>query len=44
MYKYAHLPMGLSISPDFFQKCITQLFGDLPFVKCYLDDIAIITD
>jgi len=44
MYKYAQLPMGLSISPDFFQKCMMQLFGDLPFVKCYLDDIAIITD
>jgi len=44
MYRYARLPMGLSISPDWFQKCMTELFSNLPFVKCYLDDIAIITD
>ena len=44
MYRYKRLPMGLSISPDFFQKCMTQLFGDLPFVKCYLDDIAIFSN
>ena len=43
-YKYRRLPMGLNISPDFFQRCMTQLFGDLSFVICYLDDIAIITD
>jgi hypothetical protein len=44
MYRYKRLPMGLSISPDFFQKCMTQLFGDLPFVKCYLDDIAVFSN
>mmetsp|Transcript_119887 Transcript_119887/g.346392 ORF Transcript_119887/g.346392 Transcript_119887/m.346392 type:complete len:738 (-) Transcript_119887:6878-9091(-) len=40
-FRYRRLPMGLNISPDFFQKQMTQLFGDLPNVKCYLDDIAI---
>jgi RNase H-like domain found in reverse transcriptase/Reverse transcriptase (RNA-dependent DNA polymerase) len=44
MYRYKRLPMGLKISPDFFQQRMWELFGDLPFVKCYLDDIAIVTN
>jgi hypothetical protein len=36
--------MGLNISPDVFQQHMVQLFGDLNFVKCYLDDILIFTN
>jgi transposase InsO family protein len=44
MYRYKRLPMGLKISPDFFQQKMNELFGDLPFVIAYLDDIAIFSD
>jgi transposase InsO family protein len=44
LFKYRRLPMGLSISPDWFQERMTELFQDLPFVKCYLDDILIFSD
>lgn len=44
MYKYKRLPMGLNISPDFFQQRMSELFGDLPFVKCYLDDLLIFSN
>jgi hypothetical protein len=39
LYRYLRLPMGLNISPDIFQQHMMQLFGDLDFAKCYLDDI-----
>ena len=44
LYWYKRLGMGLSISPDWFQERITELFADLPFVKVYLDDILIHSD
>ena len=33
--------MGLNISPDWFQEQMMHLFGDLAYVKCYLDDILV---
>jgi len=39
--KCLRLPMGLSISPDFFQAHMQRLLADLPFVKVYLDDVLI---
>jgi len=42
-FKYLRLPMGLNISPDIFQRLMTRLLSDLPFVNAYLDDIAIIS-
>ena len=43
-YRYKRLPMGLNISPDVFQRLLIGLFSDLPFVNCYIDDIAIISN
>ncbi len=43
-FKYKRLPMGLNISPDIFQRLMLDLFSDLDFVNCYLDDIAIISN
>ena len=36
--------MGPNISPDFFQMMLSNLFADLPFVHCHIDDIAIAAD
>lgn len=44
LYKYRRLPMGLSISPDIFQERMAKLFGDLPWVKVYIDDLLIFSD
>ena len=43
-YRYKRLPMGLNISPDIFQRLMSDLLVDLPFVNCYLDDVAIISN
>ena len=42
LYKYTALPMGLAISSDIFQACMSQLFQNLPFVFVYVDDIFIL--
>ena len=36
--------MALNISPDFFQMMLSNLFADLPFVHCCIDDTAIAAD
>ena len=43
-FRYKRLPMGLNISPDIFQRLMSSLLSDLPFVNCYLDDVAIISN
>ncbi|POM81556.1 Retrovirus Polyprotein [Phytophthora palmivora] len=43
-YRWLRLPMGISTAPDHFQARIDRLLGDLPFVRCYLDDVLIITE
>jgi hypothetical protein len=35
------LPQGLKQAPSIFQRLMTRLVGHLPFVRVYLDDIAI---
>lgn len=40
-YAYQRLFFGLSIGPDVFQHRMDELFGDLPFVKVFIDDICI---
>ena len=42
-YQYCRLPMGWAGAPDCFQAAMDHLFGHLPFVICYLDDLAVIT-
>jgi RNase H-like domain found in reverse transcriptase/Integrase zinc binding domain/Reverse transcriptase (RNA-dependent DNA polymerase) len=44
LFKYTRLPMGLSISPDFFQERMAKLFGDLPWIKVFLDDLLIFSN
>jgi len=40
-YRYARMPMGLSISPFFLQAHLSQLFTDLSFVKTFMDDLLV---
>ena len=42
-FSYKRLPMGLASAPSYFQDKIDELFGDLPYVKAYIDDILIIS-
>ena len=42
-YKYKRLPMGLAGSPDIFQEKMSDLMRGLDFVRCYLDDVLIIS-
>ena len=44
LYKYNRLAMGLNISPDIFQEKMAKLFGDLPWIKVYLDDLLIFSN
>ena len=41
-YRYKHLPMGVSCSPDIFQAKIYELLGDIEGTKAYMDDILVI--
>lgn len=40
-YKFCRMPFGISSAPEVFQKRVTQIFGDLPGVSCYIDDILV---
>ena len=42
-YEMQRLPMGLCNSPDIFQEKMSELFFDLEFVRCYIDDLLVIT-
>ena len=44
LFRYKRLPMGLNISPDWFQEKMSQLFADIPFMKVYLDDLLIFSN
>ena len=37
------MPMGLKISADVFQREMSKLFEDLPYVLVYIDDLLIVT-
>ena len=43
-YRYKRLPMGISSAPDIFQAIMTEILGDLDFVRVYIDDILIISN
>jgi hypothetical protein len=40
-YQYQRLPMGIKNSPDIFQSIMNDIFHDLDYVQCYIDDILI---
>ena len=42
-YEYTRLPMGIKLAGDAFQQRMNDLLGHLPFVRCYLDDVLIVT-
>ena len=42
-YQYKQLPMGIKNSPNIFQAIMSDMLGDLEFVRAYIDDILIIT-
>ena len=42
-YEYQRLPMGLCNSPDIFQEHMSTLFGDLEYIRTYLDDLLCLT-
>ncbi|XP_045449691.1 uncharacterized protein K02A2.6-like [Melitaea cinxia] len=41
LFMYKRLVYGLSSSPGIFQRCLEQLFADMPHVGVFLDDIII---
>jgi hypothetical protein len=41
-YRYKHLLMGVSCSPDIFQAKIYELLGDIEGTKAYIDDILVV--
>lgn len=43
MQEYKRLPMGLASAPSYFQDKIDELFGDLAYIKAYIDNILIIS-
>lgn len=40
-YKFNRLAFGLKSSPEVFQKKNEEIFGDIPGVRIYFDDIII---
>ena len=43
-FKYLHLSIGLTNSPDVFQSVMHPLFQDIPEVECFIDDKGVFTN
>jgi len=41
LFEYTRMPFGIASAPSIFQRVMDDMFRDLPWVKCYLDDILI---
>jgi len=41
IFQYTRMPFGIASAPSIFQRAMDDLFRDLSWVKCYLDDILI---
>ena len=41
LYEWVVMPMGLINAPASFQRVMTDIFNDLPFVQVYMDDIVV---
>ena len=44
IYQWNVMPFGPMNAPEYFQQCMTRLFGEIPFVVTYIDDISILSD
>ena len=44
LYEWNVMPFGPTNAPPHFQKAMNHIFGDLPFVSVYLDDIVVLSD
>ncbi len=44
LYEWTRMPFGPTNSPPTFQMAMHSVLGDLPFVECYVDDIAVLSD
>ena len=42
-YRYKHLPMGVSNSPEIFQDKINQMFYGFEFIQAYTNGLLIVT-
>jgi hypothetical protein len=40
---YLRMPMGVSSSADVFQERMTELMGGLDFVRCYIDNVSMVS-
>lgn len=40
-YEFLRMPFGLTNAPKTFQKAMNRIFGHLPYIKIYLDDLLI---
>lgn len=40
-FEFIRLPFGLKNAPAEFNRLMTQILGDLPYVQIYLDDITV---
>ena len=40
LYRYAHLPMGITVSPDIAQEIMERLLNTITDIEIYIDDIA----
>ena len=41
LYRYTHLPFGVSSAPAIFQRTMDTILAEIPKVACYIDDIII---
>lgn len=40
-YRFKRLPYGVSCAPEYFHRIMTEMFGDIPGVAVYSDDILV---
>ena len=44
IYQWKVMPFGPTNAPMYFQRCMQKIFGDLPYVTIYLDDISVLSE
>lgn len=40
-FKFCKLPFGITSAPEFFQRCMNKILGDLPNTAVHMDDILV---